>query len=83
MDCGECGQPNIDVNQWLNRESGMISPQGVSLEEEIRLLRKKMESLFIEEQSFTCDVVVAISTLLDFKINEFMKEKQERSTLDL
>ncbi|WP_210088944.1 aspartyl-phosphate phosphatase Spo0E family protein [Paenibacillus turicensis] len=55
----------------------MISPQGVSLEEEIRLLRKWMERLVDEEQSFTTEVVIAISTLLDLKINEFMK-KQER-----
>lgn len=77
MDCGEFGQPNMDVSQWLNRESGVMSPQGVSLEEEIRLLRKMMESLVIREQSFTSDTVIAISMLLDLKINEFY-EKQER-----
>lgn len=77
LDCGECDQSSIDVNQWLQRDNSMISPQGVSLEEEIRLLRKWMERLVDEEQSFTTEVVIAISTLLDLKINEFMK-KQER-----
>ncbi|MBP1905237.1 aspartyl-phosphate phosphatase Spo0E family protein [Paenibacillus turicensis] len=77
MDCGECDQSSIDVNQWLQKDNSMISPQGVSLEEEIRLLRKWMERLVDEEQSFTTEVVIAISTLLDLKINEFMK-KQER-----
>lgn len=77
LDCGECDQSSIDVNQWLQKDNSMISPQGVSLEEEIRLLRKWMERLVDEEQSFTTEVVIAISTLLDLKINEFMK-KQER-----
>jgi hypothetical protein len=77
LECGECDQSSIDVNQWLQKDNSMISPQGVSLEEEIRLLRKWMERLVDEEQSFTTEVVIAISTLLDLKINEFMK-KQER-----
>jgi hypothetical protein len=77
LECGECDQSSIDVNQWLQKDNSTISPQGVSLEEEIRLLRKWMERLVEEEQSFTTEVVIAISTLLDLKINEFMK-KQER-----
>lgn len=77
LECGECDQSSIDANQWLQKDNSMVSPQGVSLEEEIRLLRKWMERLVDEEQSFTTEVVIAISTLLDLKINEFMK-KQER-----
>lgn len=77
MDCGDCEQLTIDESHWINEANNMISPQGVSLEEEIRLLRKWMERLVNEEQSFTTDIVIAISSLLDLKINEFMK-KQER-----
>nr|WP_238996545.1 aspartyl-phosphate phosphatase Spo0E family protein [Paenibacillus pinistramenti] len=47
----------------------------LSLEDEIRLLRSRMEKIFMEEQSFTSDIVVEISTLLDLKINEYMKAR--------
>lgn len=44
-----------------------------TLEDEIRMLRSKMEQIFVQEQSFTSDIVIEISSLLDLKINEYMK----------
>lgn len=52
------------------------SLHNVSLEEEIHMLRCKMEQLFLEEKSFTSEIVIEISSLLDLKINEYyMKQK--------
>ena len=45
----------------------------ISLEDEIHMLRRKMEQIFLEEKSFTSDIVIEISSLLDLKINEYMK----------
>ncbi|WP_181151045.1 aspartyl-phosphate phosphatase Spo0E family protein [Paenibacillus sp. PCH8] len=45
----------------------------ISLEDEIHMLRRKMEQIFLEEKSFTSDIVIEISILLDLKINEYMK----------
>lgn len=45
----------------------------LSLEDEIRILRSRMEQLFLQEKSFTSDNVIEISSLLDLKINEYMK----------
>lgn len=59
--------------------SGKLSSKGdasariLSLEDEIRILRTKMEQLFLQEKSFTSDNVIEISSLLDLKINEYMK----------
>ncbi|AOZ92081.1 aspartyl-phosphate phosphatase Spo0E family protein [Paenibacillus crassostreae] len=44
-----------------------------TLKDEISLLRKQMEQLFVQEQSFTSDIVINISSLLDLKINEYMR----------
>ncbi|GJM70668.1 hypothetical protein HMSSN036_28840 [Paenibacillus macerans] len=62
-----------DTNQWMDEEDRANSPQAVTLEDEIHLLRSKMEKIFLQEKSFTSDVVIEISSLLDLKINEFMK----------
>jgi len=51
----------------------------ISLENEIRALRSEMEQLFLQEQSFTSDSVIQISTLLDLKINEYMKFYPKKS----
>ncbi|MEK4434830.1 MULTISPECIES: aspartyl-phosphate phosphatase Spo0E family protein [Paenibacillus] len=45
----------------------------ISLEDEIHMLRRKMEQIFMEEKSFTSEIVIEISSLLDLKINEYMK----------
>nr|WP_229729850.1 MULTISPECIES: aspartyl-phosphate phosphatase Spo0E family protein [Paenibacillus] len=49
------------------------SMPNIPLEDEIRMLRSKMEQIFMQEKSFTSDVVIEISSLLDLKINEYMK----------
>lgn len=48
------------------------------LEEEIYILRTLMVKTAEDEQSFTSELVVHISSLLDQKINEFMKLERER-----
>lgn len=54
---------------------GDASTRILSLEDEIRILRCKMEQLFLQEKSFTSDNVIEISSLLDLKINEYMKRR--------
>lgn len=41
------------------------------LEEEIRQLRKQMELVAQSENSFTSEIVIQLSVLLDEKINEY------------
>lgn|GEM_PF-698329 len=85
-----CGEYNIPLemagiviaggnqsNQWIDEVDRKASPQAISLEDEIHLLRSKMEMLFQQENSFTSDIVIEISSLLDLKINEFMKIRRE------
>ncbi|WP_239712339.1 aspartyl-phosphate phosphatase Spo0E family protein [Paenibacillus sp. 19GGS1-52] len=54
------------------------SERRLSLEDEIQELRSRMEQLFIQENSFTCDNVIEISSLLDLKINEYMRRRPRR-----
>lgn len=61
-----------DHGKW-SIKSAKSTPQDISLEEEIHMLRRKMEQIFMQEQSFTSEVVIEISSLLDLKINEYMK----------
>ncbi|WP_229696065.1 aspartyl-phosphate phosphatase Spo0E family protein [Paenibacillus albidus] len=49
------------------------------LEDEIRILRSRMEQLFDQENSFTSENVIAISGLLDLKINEYMKWRKRKN----
>ncbi|WP_235775306.1 MULTISPECIES: aspartyl-phosphate phosphatase Spo0E family protein [Paenibacillus] len=55
-----------------------MTSKGPSLEEEIFILRSRMEQLFLQEKSFTSDNVVEISSKLDMKINEYMKMRSPR-----
>ncbi|MBN3523067.1 aspartyl-phosphate phosphatase Spo0E family protein [Paenibacillus apiarius] len=50
-----------------------VSSKLLALENEILVLRKQMEQMFQEEQSFTAENVIEISSMLDLKINEYMK----------
>lgn len=90
MGCGELKLPlGLDdyaagngnhLNDWDDEASRMTSPHAVSpytLEDEIDILRCKMVKLFQQENSFTCDNVIEISSLLDLKINEFMRTYQK------
>ncbi len=67
-----------ELNQWTDEASHKSSPQAITLEDEIRLLRSRMELLFQQEKSFTSDIVIEISRLLDLKINEFMANSMKR-----
>lgn len=67
-----------ELNQWTDEASHKSSPQAITLEDEIRLLRSRMELLFQQEKSFTSDIVIEISRLLDLKINEFMVSKKRK-----
>ncbi|WP_223067842.1 aspartyl-phosphate phosphatase Spo0E family protein [Paenibacillus caui] len=87
MSCGEYNLP-IYAGDFVaedNRERWIIEARSIttsarkaSLEDEIRMLRSRMEKIFLEEQSFTSDIVVEISTLLDLKINEYMRAKYKQ-----
>lgn len=50
----------------------------LTLEQEILVLRRQMEQMFQKEQSFTADTVIEISSLLDLKINEYMKSHVQK-----
>lgn len=58
-------------SQWFYRPIKAISPEQ-ALEEEIYLLRQRMEHMFNQEQSLTSESVIEASSLLDSKINEYM-----------
>lgn len=73
---GYIGEGNKS-NQWLDKDGRTTSPQAVSLEDEIQMLRTRMEEIFLAEKSFTSDIVIEISSLLDLKINEFMKSQRK------
>ncbi|WP_054955934.1 aspartyl-phosphate phosphatase Spo0E family protein [Paenibacillus dakarensis] len=75
--CGDFVGESQDPNKW-SMESAKSNPQDITLEEEIHLLRRKMEQIFLEEQSFTSEIVIEISSLLDLKINEYMKTYPKR-----
>lgn len=57
---------------------GDAAVRNLSLEDEIRVLRSRMEQLFLQENSLTSDNVIEISSLLDLKINEYMKKRPRR-----
>jgi Spo0E like sporulation regulatory protein len=60
--------------RWSGRTRN-ISSKLLALEYEILVLRKQMEQMFQEEQSFTAETVIEISSMLDLKINEYMKSQ--------
>lgn len=62
--------------RWPYVLSKFLHPN-YELEQEIDMLRRKMEKLVDEENSFTSEAVVAISTLLDKKIYEYMKSQSK------
>ncbi|MBO2943511.1 aspartyl-phosphate phosphatase Spo0E family protein [Paenibacillus sp. F411] len=74
---GDLTAERSDREEW-NVETADSEPQDISLEEEIHLLRQRMEQIFLEEQSFTSEIVIEISSLLDLKINEYMKAQPKK-----
>jgi len=67
-----------ESNKWMVEANRKTSPQAVTLEDEIHILRNRMEKMFLQEKSFTSDIVIEISRLLDLKINEFMKKRSKK-----
>ncbi|GIP34372.1 aspartyl-phosphate phosphatase Spo0E family protein [Paenibacillus sp. J2TS4] len=49
------------------------------LEEEIRVLRMKMEQMYMEEPCFNNSSILAISRLLDEKINQYLELIKDES----
>lgn len=58
-------------SKWAYRLSKDPSPS-TSLEEEIYILRRKMEQMAVKEQCLTAPKVVELSMILDKKLNEYM-----------
>lgn len=71
--CGECL-----TGSGKRPAKGEINARRLSLEDEIRILRSRMEQLFVQENSFTSANVIEISSLLDLKINEYMRGHSRR-----
>lgn len=59
-------------NPWPNQRKNP-HPPNLSLEEEIHILRTRMEKTIKNENSLTSEIVIQISRLLDEKINEYMR----------
>ncbi|AJS59671.1 aspartyl-phosphate phosphatase Spo0E family protein [Paenibacillus sp. IHBB 10380] len=59
-------------NKWSTHATDSSLRDNV-LEDEIQVLRSKMEQTFTQEKSFTSDIVIEISIMLDQKINEYMR----------
>ncbi|WP_240666591.1 aspartyl-phosphate phosphatase Spo0E family protein [Longirhabdus pacifica] len=68
-----------DNNTWKikTRSTPSFPSKLIHLEEDIMQLRRKMEREFLSGHAFTSAVVIDTSCLLDIKINEFMKMKQQ------
>lgn len=58
-------------DRWLFRRSRKSKAQ-LALEEEIHMLRCRLEQMVVEGRTMTSDAVVEVSMLLDSKINEYM-----------
>ncbi|MGZ9583441.1 Spo0E family sporulation regulatory protein-aspartic acid phosphatase [Paenibacillus marinisediminis] len=69
---GQLLRDNRTQPMWSSKARN-VSSRLVDLEHEIRVLRKQMELLVQEENSFTAKNVIEISSALDVKINEYMK----------
>ncbi|GGD49072.1 aspartyl-phosphate phosphatase Spo0E family protein [Paenibacillus nasutitermitis] len=66
-----------DYGLSFNNEPGTVSARKLSssiqtLEDEIYMLRTKMEQSYTEETTFNSDKVIDLSRKLDLKINEYM-----------
>lgn len=65
-------------NDLLINDANKSSSSAVTLEDEIQFLRIQMEQMVLQEQSFTSDTVIQISSLLDLKINEYMRNNPRK-----
>lgn len=72
---------NVPGRLGGNRSAGITPEHRYSLEEEIYNLRAMMVNAAKEGNSFTSEIVIRISKLLDEKINEYnayMKQNKDR-----
>jgi plasmid maintenance system antidote protein VapI len=67
---------NDAQQRWLIKTSRNTAPHAY-LEEEIQALRRMLEQMVNEGMSMTADTVIELSTILDSKINEYMKKIQK------
>nr|WP_246183619.1 aspartyl-phosphate phosphatase Spo0E family protein [Paenibacillus methanolicus] len=51
------------------------------LEDEIYELRQRMEQSYLEQKTFSSDIVIDLSRKLDIKINEYMRFMVRRNSL--
>ncbi|WP_258881591.1 aspartyl-phosphate phosphatase Spo0E family protein [Paenibacillus sp. sptzw28] len=75
-----------DYGLTFHNDPGAISAKQLSssmriLEDEIYMLRTKMEQSYMEEETFNSDKVIDLSRKLDLKINEYMNFKRRRTKL--
>lgn len=74
---GDTAAEDDNHEKW-SLDSDESVTHDLTLEEEIHRLRLKMEEIFLQEQSFTSDIVIEISSLLDLKINEYMRSHPKK-----
>jgi hypothetical protein len=67
---------NHSNQRWLIMTDKNSAPD-ILLEEEIHSLRCMLERMVIEGRAMTSDAVIELSTLLDSKINEYMKNEEK------
>ncbi len=77
MDSVKTTDSNLTTKE-ISHEFKTLPPM-VSLEEEITILRHKMEQAVWRENSLTSESVVNLSRMLDHKINQYMKHKLKRN----
>jgi hypothetical protein len=66
-----------DSNQWWLFMMDKDATPYILLEEEIHYLRRMLEQMVIEGRAMTSDAVIELSSLLDSKINEYMKNGEK------
>ncbi|WP_086074700.1 aspartyl-phosphate phosphatase Spo0E family protein [Paenibacillus camerounensis] len=72
---GDCYLPSYRGGYYLQTGHPAVdaAARKRTLEDEILALRSRMEQIFVQEKSFTSELVIEISCLLDLKINEYMR----------
>ena len=72
------GQEVLQCNSKRHATNSCACPPPIQkLEDEIRQLRDKMEQTYLQEASFSAEIVIEISRRLDQKINEYMKHRRQ------
>ncbi|TYP69781.1 aspartyl-phosphate phosphatase Spo0E family protein [Paenibacillus methanolicus] len=75
-----------DYEFSFRSETGAIQAKQYSssirvLEDEIYELRQRMEQSYLEQKTFSSDIVIDLSRKLDIKINEYMRFMVRRNSL--